>query len=105
MKFAWIIGSMAAISLLGACDVTTLTPMTSATEGDVVTLTEVPEGVVAIAAPNQDLTSVRIQPEDGCYWYRHVGPVETTYLPLRTTRGQPICSRPPEPPQPAVEAA
>lgn len=52
-----------------------------------------PEGVLAIAAPYQDLTAVRIDPEDGCYVYRHAGPVETTYLPLRTVEGRPICSR------------
>lgn len=53
-----------------------------------------PEDVVAIAAPNQDLTSVRLRPEDGCYWYRHIGPVETTLLPLRNVEGRPICTRP-----------
>ena len=31
-------------------------------------------------------------PEDGCYWYEHVGPVETTMLPLRTAEGRPICT-------------
>lgn len=56
-------------------------------------LTRVPEGVVELAAPGQDLTAVRIMPEDGCYWYRYVGPVETTYLPLRTADGRPICAR------------
>ena len=54
---------------------------------------EVPEGVLAVAAKNQDLTAVRIDPADGCYVYRYVGPVETTFLPLRTTNGNPICSR------------
>lgn len=58
---------------------------------------ELPEGVLAIAALNQDLTSVKIDPLDGCYVYRHVGPVETTFLPLRAVNGRPICSRPPEP--------
>ncbi|MCB1368903.1 MAG: hypothetical protein KDK00_14145 [Rhodobacteraceae bacterium] len=53
-----------------------------------------PEGVLAIAAPKQDLTAVRIDPSDGCYVYRYVGPVETTFLPLRTLNGSPICSRP-----------
>ncbi len=53
----------------------------------------VPEGVLAIAAPNQDLTAVRINPVDGCFTYRYIGPVETTFLPLRTTAGNPICSR------------
>lgn len=52
-----------------------------------------PDNVIAMAAPSQDLSTVRIMPEDGCYWYRHVGPVETTYLPLRTTEGRPICTR------------
>ena len=55
-----------------------------------------PEGVLAIAAPNQDLSAVKVDPVDGCYVYRYVGPVETTYLPLRTVEGRPICSRPPE---------
>lgn len=56
-----------------------------------------PEGVIEIAAPNQDLKSVQIDPVDGCYVYRHAGPVETTFLPLRSKSGQPICSRAPEP--------
>ena len=51
------------------------------------------EGVLAIAAPYQDLKAVKIDPSDGCYVYRHVGPVETTFLPLRTVNGNMICSR------------
>lgn len=54
----------------------------------------VPEDVAAIAAPHQDLRSARILPEDGCYWYSHKGPVETTLLPLLTKSGNPICTRP-----------
>ena len=46
----------------------------------------------AMAAPYQDLRSVELRSEDGCYWYRHVGPVETTMLPLRTTEGSAICT-------------
>lgn len=53
-----------------------------------------PEEVIAMAAPHQDLSSARILPEDGCYWYSHAGPVETTLLPLRTKSGNPICTRP-----------
>lgn len=49
------------------------------------------ERLAAIAAPHQDLQTVRLRPEDGCYWYAHVGPVETTMLPLRTVDGRPIC--------------
>lgn len=50
-----------------------------------------PEGVLAIAGPNQDIASARLMPEDNCYWYAHKGPVETTLLPLRTAAGNPIC--------------
>ena len=53
----------------------------------------VPESVSSIAAPYQDLTTARIRMEDGCYWYTHKGPVETTELPLRTKAGNPICTR------------
>ncbi|MEM9425834.1 MAG: hypothetical protein AAGA06_03945 [Pseudomonadota bacterium] len=55
---------------------------------------DVPEDVVAIAAPNQNLNSVKLKEEDNCFWYEHVGPVETTLLPLRSKRGQHICMRP-----------
>lgn len=54
----------------------------------------VPESVSLIAASYQDLTTARIRAEDGCYWYTHSGPVETTELPLRTENGSPICTRP-----------
>ncbi|WP_375266663.1 hypothetical protein [Planktotalea sp.] len=57
---------------------------------------ELPEGVLAIAAPYQDLAAVRIDPADGCYVYRHVGPVETTFIPLRSVRGRPICTQLPD---------
>ncbi|MBU2867783.1 hypothetical protein [Pacificibacter marinus] len=63
---------------------------------------ELPEGVLAIVADNQDLTAVRIDPADGCYVYRYAGPVETTFLPLRAKSGGPICSRPAEAADPAV---
>lgn len=51
-----------------------------------------PEAVAAVAAPYQDLTSVRID-ETGCYVYLYAGPVETTWLPVRTRDGRPICTR------------
>jgi len=54
---------------------------------------ELPEGLAETAAPGQPLHSVRIQPQDGCYWYEHVGPVETTLLPLISRSGGMICSR------------
>ena len=57
--------------------------------GNFVTL---PEAVVAMAAPDQDLNTVSLR-EDGCYWYQYRGPVETTELPLRSREGRPICTR------------
>ena len=50
----------------------------------------VPEQVVAMAAPYQFVQSARLM-DDGCYWYSHAGPVETTLLPLKTVDGRPIC--------------
>ncbi len=52
----------------------------------------VPEAVALLAAPHQDLSTARVLPEDGCYWYEHVGPVETTLIPLVSTSGRPICT-------------
>ena len=54
---------------------------------------ELPEELLAIVAPNQDLAAVRVLPDDGCYWYQWVGPVETTFLPLLTLDGRMICTR------------
>lgn len=59
---------------------------------------QLPEAVRAAAAPFQDLSGAELRADDGCYWYRHAGPVETTYLPLRTREGRPICARPQAPP-------
>lgn len=88
----WFLGCSAL--LLGACDEI---QDASAGPGQGF-IRELPEEVLAIAATNQDLTAVRIDPEDGCYVYRYVGPVETTFLPLRTTRGNPICTTPADTP-------
>ncbi len=52
---------------------------------------KLPEEVVALAAPHQNVATARLQTEDNCYWYEHVGPVETTLLPLLSRRGGPIC--------------
>ena len=54
-----------------------------------------PENVVNLAAPNQNLDAVRVDPIDGCLVYLYEGPVETTFLPLRSKTGQPICTRTP----------
>ncbi len=55
-------------------------------------MSPVPEAVAQMAAPYQDLTAVRLDPANGCFVYRHAGPVETTMLPLRTQDGRPICT-------------
>ena len=51
-----------------------------------------PEAVLNLAGPGQDLTTARLRPEDGCYWYEHSGPVETTLVPLRSAGGNRICT-------------
>lgn len=66
----------------------------STSDGSISYIEELPEAVLQAAAPYQDLTAVMIEPSDGCYVYRHVGPVETTLIPLRTVSGRPICTRP-----------
>lgn len=82
-----------ALLMLGACDVVSVS--TSSTDPRFIE--ELPEAVIAVAAPFQNLDAVVLLPEDNCYWYNHTGPVETTLLPLRTTQGRPICAARPEP--------
>ncbi len=53
---------------------------------------DIPDSVVAMAAPDQDISTARLVPDDGCYWYEHSGPVETTLIPLRTPNGSRICT-------------
>lgn len=57
-----------------------------------VDVNRIPDNVAALAAPEQDLSTARLRPEDGCYWYEHSGPVETTLVPLRSPGGNPICA-------------
>lgn len=73
----------AALLTLGAC--------AAPVEPAAVEPPDLTERLAAIAAPYQDVQTARLRPEDGCYWYSHVGPVETTMLPLRTVDGRPIC--------------
>lgn len=77
------------ILLVGACAM----PVADTAGSDTAISAEVMTQLSAMAAPYQDLQSVQLRPEDGCYWYRHVGPVETTMLPLRTVDGRPICTQ------------
>lgn len=86
----WLAGC--ALLALGACS--DVQPATSGPDEGL--LKEVPEAVLALAASNQDLTAIRIDPVDRCFTYRYRGPVETTFLPLRTDEGRPICIRPAE---------
>lgn len=74
---------------LAACQDTT----TAGSNPNAGFIPELPERVVSIAADNQDLKAVRLDPNDGCYVYRYAGPVETTFLPLRAINGRPICTR------------
>ncbi|MGR3836780.1 MAG: hypothetical protein ACU0A2_00360 [Cognatishimia sp.] len=46
-----------------------------------------------VAAPGQDLSRVKVDAANGCYVYEYRGPVETTYLPVRTRDGRPVCTR------------
>ena len=83
------------IALMG-CAVISLSACVETTggaNGPTQFISEVPEGVLSIAAEGQDLTALKVDPIDGCYTYRHIGPVETTMLPLRASNGRPICTR------------
>jgi hypothetical protein len=89
MKVQFRPAILAATLLLGACTAPMSDgPQTTDPQGG-----DLPEAVLMIADPNQDLQSAYLRPEDGCYWYRYAGPVETTSLPLRTVDGSPICTR------------
>ncbi|CAM4045871.1 hypothetical protein [Palleronia rufa] len=68
-------------------------PPMDSTEPEPAIAEEVLIQLSALAAPYQDLQSVQLRPQDGCYWYSHSGPVETTMLPLRTVDGRPICEQ------------
>nr|WP_037294267.1 hypothetical protein [Roseobacter sp. CCS2] len=52
----------------------------------------VPDAVIAIADPRQNLATARLREADNCYWYEYAGPVETTLLPLKSIEGRPICA-------------
>ncbi|MBV7408112.1 hypothetical protein [Maritimibacter sp. DP1N21-5] len=85
--------ALAALPLvLAACETGTMT----ATQPGATTPGGLPENVLSLAAPYQDVNSARLDEVTGCYSYLHRGPVESTYLPLRTIDGRPICARAPE---------
>ena len=76
-----------ALFSLGAC----AAPTIRTSDQSQAAVGQVPAQVLALAGPYQDLQTVWLNPEDGCYWYRHGGQVETTMLPLRTGAGKVIC--------------
>jgi hypothetical protein len=84
----WVMAAAAA-ALAGCTDMQTQKNITESGF-----IRELPEGVVTLAASYQNLNAVRIDPATGCYEYEYRGPVETTFLPLRSDAGNPICSRP-----------
>lgn len=86
-KTRYRVAIASALLALGAC-----TALTNQIDKSTGFIKELPDSVVLIAAPYQNLREVILKPEDGCYWYRHVGPVETTMLPLRTNEGRPSCT-------------
>ena len=78
------ISSLVLSAILSGC---TAAVGTEDTDPDIIS-----EQVAVLAAPYQDVSTARLLPRDGCYWYLHQGPVETTLLPLRTIDGRPICA-------------
>lgn len=50
-----------------------------------------PESVLSVVGPKQDLENTKIDPETGCVFYLHKGQVETTWIPLRSKTGGAIC--------------
>lgn len=84
---------LGAVVALGACAEMPDSPMAGGSTG---ASTGLPQEVRDIAAPFQDLDTAVLLEQDNCYWYEHRGPVETTLLPLRTTRGNTICVAAPE---------
>lgn len=82
---------LAALSLLALAACASPPPESSA--AGPAFLEELPEGLAEAAAPGQNLNRVIIDAADGCYWVEYIGRVETTFLPLRTAEGRPICSR------------
>ncbi|WP_343211955.1 hypothetical protein QEZ52_20910 (plasmid) [Aliisedimentitalea scapharcae] len=77
---------VAALSLMAGCS-----EQLSGTGGAAPKTGNLPDSVVELAAPGQDLATAHLLPQDNCYWYEHSGPVEVTLLPLRATNGGPIC--------------
>lgn len=83
--------SMARLGLLALFGLSACT--TTGADPETGFMKELPEPLVELAAPGQDLSAVRLDPADGCFWYRYDGYVEVTMLPVLTREGRPICTR------------
>ncbi|MGR3490501.1 MAG: hypothetical protein ACU0DW_00475 [Shimia sp.] len=83
-----VVLAMIGLAALAACEPTL--PETDVSAPRAINL---PERVIELAAPGQDLATARVLEQDGCYWYAHRNVVETTLLPLRSREGRPICTR------------
>lgn len=82
------------MAILGLCALVGLSACTTTgADPDTGFLRELPEPLVELAAPGQDLSAVRLDPADGCFLYRYDGYVEVTMLPVLTRDGRPICTR------------
>ncbi|WP_143058053.1 hypothetical protein [Loktanella fryxellensis] len=66
---------------------------------------QIRDQIVARAAPSQDIASARLRPDDNCFWFSYVGPVETTELPLLTRDGRHLCGPVPAVPEATAVAA
>lgn len=95
MNRAFSFAPAAVLLLAAAC---ASTAPQDVNDGEPGVAAELPEEIVAQIDPAQRLDTIRLFPEDGCYWYLWQGPVETTYLPLRTVDGRRICNRQPDAP-------
>ncbi len=88
-KFVWLLGC--APFLLAGCEEFEGGTGTSGASNQFIG--DLPDSLRAMAAPYQNLNAVRLNPADGCYVYQYAGPVETTFLPLRSKDGRPICTK------------
>jgi len=98
-KFVWLLGC--APLLLAGCDEMATTGGGPSNQF----IGTLSPDLLAIADPRQNLNAVKIDPVDGCFVYQYQGPVETTFLPLRSTEGRPICSQRPAAAQTAAADA
>ncbi|SPF78547.1 hypothetical protein ALP8811_02474 [Aliiroseovarius pelagivivens] len=87
MKNLVILAGVAAFGLSGCVTPSGVANM----DPNLKTQATLPPEVAATVAPGQDTSDIRIDARDGCLMYRHNGPVETTYIPLRNKKGRAIC--------------